>query len=645
MARSLTPFPIADLRGGRNGSDPPLSLPDDQCVEALNVDWREGTLAHKRAGAAAIGVTFSSGGSGGSFGDKVNSMFRHVPGTDETAAELWAVAGNAIVGRLAGGTSWVEPMQIGTLQSSYGVVGVSFAGYAFIASNTSLNRLRVWDSSDSAVRLVGLATPDPPSVATQGGTGLSFTRHYRIRTVDISGSDTKRRSEASTSVSITITDDAGVTVTRPTLPANEGETHWEVEYAEASTGPWYRASQVATGTSTYSDTASAVDTTTLSPADGINYPPPSAKYLIKDSARLVMAGAWETSGGYTTPKDTRIWWTPPNGASDVGDAERVPTGYWMDVEATLTGLGGPLDGTVYAFGYRHIWLLVPTGLTGANAYQRYTLSSSIGCIRHESIVMAEDENGASALYFLSHRGPYRIGRQGLQYLGHDIEDVWATVNLEANTTVVAHGVYHADAHQIWYWVATGSNNEPDTRLVFDTQLGRSDGARVTRGWSKHTGESCEARCSVMFSSTLGASMSRALKPHIGQRDTNGALWKCDTGTDDAGTDFQAYVETKEYAPAGIGRYCSLESPVLVAEAASGVTIQVMAREDFGIRTASSTALLTATGSETHVVKPIADLQTGELQTVRFRIGDSAAADNAWTLDALVMRVNAQETRP
>jgi len=159
-------------------------------------------------------------------------------------------------------------------------VGASFDGKLFLCYDSAQNRLHCWDPGDTKVRRVGLATPDPPTVATQGGSGLSFTRHYRIRTVDIDGSDTKRRSEASTSVSITITDDAGVTVTRPTLPTNEDETHWEAEYADASTGPWYRASQIATGTSTYSDTASSISTTNLSPTTGINLPPPSARYIL-----------------------------------------------------------------------------------------------------------------------------------------------------------------------------------------------------------------------------------------------------------------------------------------------------------------------------------------------------------------------------
>src|SRR5262252_18023 len=53
---------IGDLRRGRNGTDPPFSLQDQECVEALNVDYYNATLARKRGGADALSLTFSAGG-------------------------------------------------------------------------------------------------------------------------------------------------------------------------------------------------------------------------------------------------------------------------------------------------------------------------------------------------------------------------------------------------------------------------------------------------------------------------------------------------------------------------------------------------------------------------------------------------------
>lgn len=634
MAPRLSTLVVTNLTG-RNGYDSPTQIPDDQCVEALNVDFFDGTFARKRGGAAALSMTFSSGGP---FTGQPGSLVRFVPGNDETAAELWAFDNTPLPGRLAGGTSWVEPTMTDALANAIAsttVQGASFGGMLFLCYDTTQNRLHVWDSSDSKVRRVGLATPDPPTVATQGGAGLSFTRHYRIRTVDISGSDTKRRSEASTSVSITITDDAGVTVTRPTLPSSEDETHWEVEYADAAAGPWYRASQVASATSTYSDTASSISTTNLSAEDGINYPPPSARYILSDDNRLLLAGAFETSGGFVTPKNNRVWFTPVAGSSDIGDAERIPSGNYVDVEAAITGLGGPINGAVVVFAYRRIWVLTPTGVVEA-PYRRHGLGSGIGCIDQRSVVLAEDEHGNPALYFWSHRGPYRLGRQGLQYIGMDIEDLTATINLAA-TNGPCHAVYHADKHQVWFWFATGSNNDPDTKVVFDTQIGRTEqGNAVRRGWARHNGLAAAARCSVMFSNTVGAAMSRDLKPYISQQGAANRVWKCDTGTDDAGTAFQAYVDTKEYAPWGLGSNGTLYEPSLLAAAATGVTITAIEYKDFGLTNpGQGQVLLTAAGNETHLQKKFEGYQDADAGSFHARIGDNGAASNAWTLDAFI----------
>ena len=650
MSKTYT-LPITDCRGGRNDSDPPQSLPDDQCIEALNVDWWEGTVANKRQGSTALSTTFSSGGP---FTAAISSLIRHVPGSDETAAELWAFdnAATSVVGRLAASTQFVAPTMVDALDANaaLAVVGASLNGKLFLAYNSALNRLHVWDPANSAVRRVGLATPDPPTVATQGGSGLSFTRYYRIRTVDISGSDTRRRSEASTSVSITITDDAGVTVTRPTLVANEYETHWEAEYADASTGPWYRAGQIATGTTTYSDTAATISTTNLSASTGINRPPPSPRFIVATDNRLVMAGSYETSGSYVVPKDTRVWWTPVLGSNDIGDDERIVvtdsaalgTAY-LDVEAAVTGLG-LLGSTVYVFSYRRIWILELTGQSTA-PFRRFSLDTGgIGCIHHKTIVQAEDENGTPCLYFISHRGPYRIGPNGLQYLNGDNETLWSTVNLAA-TGVVAHGIYHSDKHQIWWWICTGSSNNADTKIVFDTKLGQTTaGDAVRKGWAKHTGASAVARCAVMFANTVGATMSRDLKPYIGQVDAANTIWKCDsTATDDAGTTFQAYVDTKEYGTLGMNH--GIRDGVLVGQAASGVPVVVTAISDFGFNSdAAATATLTAVGAETRVQKRLEGLQTAGVGTFRLRIGDSGAISNQWTVDGIVLNVTEQEAR-
>ncbi len=370
--------------------------------------------------------------------------------------------------------------------------------------------------------------------------------------------------------------------------------------------------------------------------------------IIANDNRLVMVGSFETSGGYVTPKNTRVWWTPVLGSSDIGDAERLVLttsaalgSAYLDVEAAITGIAA-LGSSVFVFSYRRMWTLEPTGLS-ASPYRRFSLDTGgIGCVHHNTIVQAEDENGSPCLYFMSHKGPYRYGANGLQYLGGDNEGIWSTLALGA-TYIVAHGVYHAAKHQVWWFISTTTDVIPTVRMVFDTRLGRTvSGDAVRRGWAKHGGTAAFGLCSVMFSNTVAASMSSDLKPHLGFASATGSILKCDSSaTDDIGVPFQAYVETKEYG--AIDKRHSIRDGVLIGQVASGVTVTVNARSDFGLDgNPSGSALLTAAGSETRVQKRLEGLQTAGIGTFAFRIGDASAASNQWTVDAVAVNVTEQE---
>lgn len=645
-----SPLVIADLRGGRNGTDPPHSLPENQCVEALNVDWYDGLLARKRNGATAVtdtgGTAFSSG---------MQSLFRHIPGADETAAEFWGIDGAAtpIVKRMTGGTSFANVTLADAIATSpQKVVGATLNGKLFLAYDSTSDRLHVYDPQlgSPKVRRVGFATPAAPTAADSavGGSYAAVLRYYRVRWLQLNGTLVVRRSEAGASVSFTPNGsfDAAV-VTRPTA-ASEDETHWEVEASTDNT-TFYRLAQVAIGTTTYSDSAltTTYSSNTESAVAGHHSAPTSWQYLMTDGNRLIGAGAWETSGA----KYSRVWFTPVLGSTDRGDDERIPNQTdqknWVDLNENdggfVTGMGGPVNGNVIVFKYRQTYKLVATGDSNT-PYLPRRISDQIGCVSHKSICLAEDEAGRPALYFLSHKGPYRLGSGGLQYLGRDNEDVWSAVNLGA-TSVVAHTASHTDRHQVWFHVATGSSNDPDTRMVFDTLLGIPNGSsRVRGGWSKHTGDAPSARCSVMMSNTLAAAMSRDLKPYIG-RATGTAIWKADSSaTNDAGTTFAASVKTKPLGVAPLGVNAGIGQSHLLAKAASGVTITQTIDRDFGLETRTATVLLTAAGSETRVLRKIEGSDLSGCGTIQIQIGDGSAASNGWTLDALSIPVDVQEPR-
>ena len=447
-------------------------------------------------------------------------------------------------------------------------------------------------------------------------------------------------------------------VTQPTVPS-EQETHWEVEasadditfytlYSYNATG--YLGDAVPIATTTANDTATAAQRVSGALSDPIGFYvlPPSARYLLSDGNRLLMAGDPESG----TPQ-SRIWFTPVLGSADRGDSERVPSQptqkNWVDLNendgGALTGLGGPLNGVVYAFKYRQVHRLRPTGDVAAPFLPR-KIRDDIGCIQHKTIAIGEDEIGRSALYFLSHRGPYRITFEGdVQYLGRDNEVTWRSVNLAA-TTVVAHSVYYPDLHQWWIWIATGSANVPDVKMVFDVYKGFPDENGIVRGgWFKHTGNSAAAACSCLMSNTLGATMSRDLKPYIG-RASGTAIWKCDTSDlDDGGTDFQAYVKSRPVLTSGeLGRKVGLEEPYLLAKTLSGVTLTLTTDRDFGAETRTHTVLLTAAASETRALKKVEGAGVGEADVIQVQIGDGSAQEGAWSLDALVIPKTTQEAR-
>ena len=646
---------IADLRGGRNGADPPLSLPDNQAVEMLNVDNYEGLLANKRGGATAIAESGGTAFSGG-----ISSLFRWVPGADETAAEFWGVDGAGVVKRMTGGTSWADVTISGhaITNNTQNVVAAGFNGKLYLAYNTSGGDvLRVYDPTLAAprIRRTGFSTPAAPTVANQGaGTYAATARLYRVRWLQINGSTVERMSPEGASVSFTPNGtSASARITIPAVPS-EQETHWRPEISFDSGANWYIiTTSVAIGTTTYDDTTTTTSVTalTLSADDGEYANWTSVKYLLTDNNRLLGAGGWASGA-----KNSRVWFSPVLGATDEGDAERIPNvsgvrQNWVDLNENdggfITGLGGPIYGAAYAFKYRQCWKLNPTG-DDIIPYLPRKLSDVYGCIAHKSIVSAKDAQGNPALYFLDSTGPCRLvivgGGATVQYLGRDVEDIWSTINLAA-TTVVAHAVYHSDKHQVWFYIATGSSNDPDTKLVYDVLLGRfTEGDRVRGGWYRHTGNSAGARCSVMMSDTLGATMSRDLKPYIG-RASGTVIWKADTSdTDDAGTAFQAYVTTKPLPVAPLGQNVGVGQSVMVAKVGTGVTIQQTLVRDYGLESRTSTALLTAAGSESRVIKKFEASDMSGAGTLQVTLGDASAVASAWSLDALSIPLIGQERR-
>lgn len=670
MRRSSDPIVIDDLRGGRNDTDPPMSLPLTQATEFLNCDWKDTTFGCKRGGSIALST---SGGT--AFSGAIVVLARHVPGAADTAAELWAIdtTGGTPLKRLAGGATWADvTLDDAILSSEYEIVAVTLNGKLYLTYDSTVDRLHVYDPNLASprIRRVGFATPAAPTGADTGsGTYAAVGRYYRVRwlqTATIGGATVVvRRSEPSAATALITPSGTGthLRVTRPTA-ASEGETHWEVEVSSDGT-TWYLLAgrgvgaagtnlEIAIATTTYDDNTVAASYTSGDVPDvaGTYSRFPSVKFLMSDGNRLLGAGAHEASGADSAGKNSRIWFTPVLGSLDAGDDERVPNTStqknWVDLNendgGAITGCGGPLSGVLWFFKSRQVWKLHPTGDV-AEPYIPRKMRDDIGCVAHKTISIGEDQYGRAALYFLSHRGPYRVTQDGdIEYLGRDNEVTWRSMNLAA-TSVVACACYYPDRHQWWVWIATGSANVPDVKMVFDVQLGVEDqNNQIRGGWAKHTGTSATANSAVLFSNTVGASMSRDLKPHIGIAGT--AILKCDTtDTDDNGTDFQGQIRTRPLLTTkDLAHKVGMWEPTVIGKALASSNVSITLNRDFGKETRTTSISLAPAGSETRIVQKVAVLEMGEADALQITVGDASANDQQWTVDAVVVPVQRQEAR-
>jgi hypothetical protein len=312
---------VIDRLRGRDGStDAEYAIPHDRAKEMTNVDLYRTPFARKRNGCTNI---FSET-TGESFTGAISALGNFIPGSDPTAAQLWAVdnAATPVVQRLTGGVAWSAPtLKDNISANAQDVMFVTFNGKNFMFYNSAVDRLHVWDGS--TVRRVGLATPAAATVADLAGTSATL-RYYKVA---YQGSN-DRLSEVSASVSITPAS-GGVTITKPAA-INEGEVNWII-YVSTDDRLYFYLTSVVVGTTTYAHTANPADASggDAIPLTGANTVPTSAKYGLVDGNRMLMAGSWESQNS------SRIWFTPRMGASDYADDERIPDTVdnqnWVDI--------------------------------------------------------------------------------------------------------------------------------------------------------------------------------------------------------------------------------------------------------------------------------------------------------------------------
>lgn len=419
---------------------------DGTLLERENLSFCQTGALVQRFGSQAQSLT-SSG-----FTGIVEWGARHT--TTGGLEERWAVANNAGTAALARrATGMWTPVSFSdtvTVQNLRYMQAASLTTKFFIAYDSDVNRLHVWDAATQTLRRVGFAQSVAPSAAEMSSGSNSFTRYYRQRYVELSadGETTIRRSEPSNAVSVTIASKLGVTVTKAAA-LNEGETHWEVEAASAEVGPWYRIAQVAVAVTTYNDTGSTIDDSDPSAIIGEYVPPPSCKYILSDTNRILLAGAWESaasSDDQTPPKQNRVWYTPVLGTTDEGDDERIPNTVdqqnYVDIgnEGPITGLAGPLYGDIYVLKSDSIFKLTPTG-DFVTPYRVVQLTAGIGAVDQRTIAIGELGTGTPAIFFASSSSVYAITSGGVVELSDDVSRDMRMTNFQTTSSWLAYDPY------------------------------------------------------------------------------------------------------------------------------------------------------------------------------------------------------------
>jgi hypothetical protein len=329
-------------------------------------------------------------------------------------------------------------------------------------------------------------------------------------------------------------------------------------------------------------------------------------------------------------------------------AETVNTtaGSYVDLDESdsgpATGLKGPCFGNYYAFKAKQLWELRPTGDV-TRPFAATALSKTIGAVNHQSIVIGEDERGAQALYFVSDKGPYRYSTSGLEYIGRTIEVVFSngtaqqTINLAA-TSKSAHATYHPEVRQVWFWFATNGGNDGNALYVFHCDSG---------AWTVFSGGNVDqARCSALLPETLGATMSRRLKPYSGHHTTAGRLTKHDdqTVTTDTGTAVVTQLRLRPVLPGGAGLTGHAGDPLVLASG-SGTTLTVTSWPNLdatsSIAPKQTSVLLTPNatydGSGPRVFRRASDLFHDQAYCVEYEF---STTNGAFVLDQIVIPVRA-----
>lgn len=630
---------IPSLRGGMDDTTPPHLLIDDQCTNATNVEFFFSSLGERRAGMIAMD-TYGCGAVENE--QAVVHLAKHSPTIDEIDAELFAIGVtyglSTTVSRFAQG-GWEDIPQVDPIDPDipyvFGIQSQTLHGKLFIAyqSADGTDRLHVWDGE--LLRRVGIAQPiAAPTAATTADAGTyADTRWFRVRWVVLNDDDEiLLRSEPSEDLEFEPPGNKdGATITRPALTDKEFVTHWEIEASEDGAN-FYRLDIIDINTTTYEDNtlldvADYEDVGVLSEEIGDYEVPGSVKFLSADQDRLLFGGSWENND-----LNARVSWSPVFNDPGVGNDERIPldTDNFLDLDTFegggLTGIASTVNGTVFTFKQSQTFRMSRTGVR-THAYEAVCLSKTVGALKN-CVVQGQDEAGQPVIYFLDpSAGPYRAGLDGLLRM-RGLAQTWRKVNTAAEH-VIGFGVFHRDKQQMHWWIALDSADAPNCKFINQVTELRQDEEGLFRGWSVATDKITAAYCGCLmseFTEHENGAASINYRPYVGFGRSNPLpepnIYRTDTGTDDDGFPYRAFIRTKPIFLTGLLNRWGTMTGALLATALEGGAVQVKCIRDFGLEESTGINVpLDPVDDEPFVIKQLDNLKMSSSYAIQFEFSD------------------------
>lgn len=607
------------------------------------------------------------------FTGEIQWIGRHV--TNDGVEELWAAAYNAgtvaCARRVAGVWTPVTLIDTPNPDKLTQMHSVTFNGKLFLAYDSAVNRLHVWDGT--SVRRVGLIVSGQGSAANTGAGAYAATaRQYRFSQRIKVGTDIVAESELSAALSFTPSG-AGTAarITGPT--AVDSATHWVLYGLISSAGDVYdlyeELAETALG-ATYDDsTAPASYDGDAPPVLNSNIPPPSAKCLATDSTRLIMGGAWESSGtaGQTTPAGNRVWFTRALAATDVGDDESVPNGLWLNIgdAGPVTALG-TIYTDVYTFKAGSVHKLIPTQ-DPDGPFSRVLISENFGAVGQRVIANGETEDGFSAIYFADDHAVYRLAYGAVLPFSEPVGRDMRAQSITADASVLAYDPYRRVLLIQISNTATsviGSYSAFTSDAVKKRWTGFSLGG-ATSGWTLGS--------SMLGTSTILAGINATIRGAVVATASDGSslqLYVC--GKDDAGVsqlrswgnqcgldgDIAFTAKARARRTFGPGKYASnVDYPVIYyrnpqGDTAGTLTCSVSMVKNYNEETMTQSFTLDTTQDDNGITiksKKLESLSFGEAEVLDCVVsltysGTAFTSVVTPTIDAIIVPYKVQERR-